>query len=173
EKNGVPLPEWGPATKVQVGSFLVDLMIQEGLLHSQMVYIKQKTVLQVSLNRESMEHMAAMAGKLVNLSGRNGPLLIPPRDWDDEGLNGGYHGDMRFKCTRFFKGTSLQMEFMKSEGTDLSVILSMLNYHQKVKWRINLRLLGLVKSMVAGGFETDCVISKLALEPPQRPAFLD
>lgn len=173
EKNGVPLPEWGPATKVQVGSFLVDLMIQEGLLHSQMVYIKKKTVLQVSLNRESMEHMAAMAGKLLNLSGRNGPLLIPPRDWDDEGLNGGYHGDMRFKCTRFFKGTSQQMEFMKSEGTDLSVILKMLNYHQKVKWRINLRLLGLVKSMVARGFETDCVISKLALEPPQRPAFLD
>ncbi|QDH46236.1 putative DNA-dependent RNA polymerase [Aeromonas phage LAh2] len=173
EKNGVKLPEWGPATKVQVGSFLVGLLVEEGLLHSQMVWVRNKSTLHVVLNRESVEHMAAMQSRLINMAGRNGPLLIPPRDWDEEGFNGGYYGDMRFKCPRFFKGTSQQLEFMKTEGTDLTTVLTMLNYHQKVKWRINNRMLGLVKNMVANGFETDCVISKLALIPPERPDFLD
>ncbi|MEG2886399.1 MAG: DNA-directed RNA polymerase [Aurantimicrobium sp.] len=173
EKNGVPLPEWGPATKVQVGSFLVGLLVEEGLLHSQMVWVRNKSTLHVTLNRESVEHMAAMQERLINMAGRNGPLLIPPRDWDEGGFNGGYYGDMRFKCPRFFKGTSQQLEFMKTEGTDLTVVLRMLNYHQKVKWRINTKILGLVKNMVAKGFETDCVISKLGLTPPERPDFLD
>lgn len=173
EKAGVKLPEWGPAAKVQVGGFLLGLLVEEGLLHSQTVWVRNKSVLHISLNRDAMQAMQAMSERLIDMSGKNGPLLVRPRDWDENGLNGGYHGDMRFKLPRFFKGSSQQLEFMQAEGTDLSVVLRMLNYHQKVAWRINRKIYGLVREMVSRGYETEHVVSRLALEPPQRPEFLD
>src|SRR5699024_7011902 len=78
--------------------------------------------------------------------------LIPPQDWTGEEGVGGFHGDLKIRAVRFFKGNSRIWEIMQAEGHDPTVTLKMLNWHQKVAWKVNPYIHDLLKGMRYHGY---------------------
>lgn len=177
KKQGLTLPEWGESEKVHIGGYLLDQLHQLGMvvLERGVQYRngKRKDTLTVRLSDETMETIHGITEWLTSMTTDSMPCVYPPRPWvtlDD----GGYHGSMRRVHPRAIKTASNRIEIMQELGTDLTVVLRMLNYHQSRRWRVNRFVLDVIKqSMGKQGFETEEIISAQGLPKPERPGFLD
>lgn len=178
KEAGLELPEWSPSQKMQVGTYLLSLMEEgdngPGLCG---IVIRQqgvKTKYFLELLPHVVEYMGNMEAAIINQSGFAAPCIYPPQDWTgaDDG-QGGFHGDLKIRAVRYFKGTSRQLEIMNSEGQDARTTLRMLNAHQRVGWKINPFMIDVVKGMRKRGYETKSVATMSAWPKPERPNFLD
>ncbi|UGV21593.1 DNA-directed RNA polymerase [Cronobacter phage EspYZU05] len=157
QKNGIELPEWTPTQKLQVGMYVMGLMSTpnedgEVLLENTLKSYGKKTKYMVDLAPEIHKLMQGIEGSIIGRSGFAAPCLIPPQDWTGEEGVGGFHGDLKIRAVRFFKGSTYQWEVMNSEGHNPEVTLAMLNAHQKVAWKVNPFILDLLKGMRYHGY---------------------
>lgn len=153
EKNGMELPLWSPKHKVQVGMYLLGILIKCDLITLDTEWKGNKSFNVVRVTPDVSEIMTDMESRLLLRAGFAAPCLIPPQDWTGEDGVGGYHGDLKVRAVRFFKGTSRQWEIIQSEGVDLTVVLGMLNAHQQVAWKVNPFVLYLTKELLSRGKE--------------------
>lgn len=178
KENGIDLPEWSPAQKMQVGTYLLSLMESSddgpGLCELTLRQVGNKTKYFIQLLPHVIEYMDSMEASIINQSGFAAPCLIPPQDWtaEEDGI-GGFHGDLKIRAVRYFKGHSRQLEIMNSEGNDPTNTLRMLNAHQRVSWKVNPFILNIVRGMRKKGYETKTVATMSAWPKPERPDFLD
>ena len=181
KENGIELPEWTTTHKIQVGTYLLNLMAEEDDTGSRLVEIwmgnkGRKTVYNVGLAPESQKLSADVENSLIARSGFAAPCIYPPQDWTGEEGVGGFYGALKMKAVRFFKGSSFQWEVMNTLGHDPSVVLSMLNAHQKTPWKVNNYILDLLKGMRYHGYSIKKKVefgSAHAKLKPERPEFLD
>ncbi|CUH74604.1 RNA polymerase [Cronobacter phage Dev-CD-23823] len=157
QKNGIELPEWTPSQKLQVGMYLIGLMStpnEDGIaiLNMSLRQVGRKTKYVVELNESVQDVISSIEGGMISRAGFAAPCLIPPEDWTGEEGVGGFYGDLKIRAVRFFKGTAYQWEVMNQEGHDPRTVLSMLNAHQKVAWKINPFIHDLLKGMRYHGY---------------------
>lgn len=172
--QGLELPEWTTAQRAQVGSYLIGLLINMGVLEQFTRWIKRKSVYCVSLGTEVVDLMEAIRERVIERSGFAAPCLIPPQPWTGEEGVGGFHGALKMRAPRFFKGTSEQLEIMQTEGCDLTITLAALNYQQRVAWKVNPFIHKLALLMLQYKYELKKSITSVAYYPkPDRPEWLD
>lgn len=173
EKNGIEIPDWTPAQKLQVGLYLLSLIDgEDGLIEQYTDFTNGKTTYKLQFRPAITTLMNSAEARVLAHAGFATPCLIPPQDWDLNG-NGGFHGDLKVRAPRFFKGDSQQMEIMLERGCDLTVVHGMLNAHQHVAWKVNPYILRLVQEMRQFGYETKDVQFTSAHPEPKRPLFMD
>lgn len=174
EQNGMELPIWTPKHKAQVGLYLIGILERCGLLTIETEWKGNKSFYVVKVTPEVSAVMEDMESRLLLRAGFAAPCLIPPQDWTGEDGVGGYYGDLKVRAVRFFKGTSRQWEIIQSEGVDLTVVLGMLNSHQKVAWKVNPFVLHLTKELLSRGKEIKKSLQCVAnYDKPVRPDWLD
>lgn len=179
--NGIDIPEWTTTHKMQVGSYLLNLMAtpdEEGNRFAN-IWLKQdgrKTKFMVEMASEAKELAGDVEQSVITRSGFAAPCIYPPQDWTGEEGTGGFHGALKARAVRFFKGNSFQWEVMNTLGHDPSIALQMLNAHQRTPWKVNPYILDLLKGMRYHGYsikksaEFSSAHEKLK---PVRPEFLD
>lgn len=173
EKNGITLPEWTPGQKLQVGLYLLSLIDgEDGLVEQYTDFTNNKTTYKLQFRPSVVSLMNSAESRVLAHAGFAAPCLIPPQPWADDGT-GGFHGALKIRAPRFFKGTSAQREVMDTLGCDLTVVYGMLNAHQKVAWKVNPFIYQLVQDMRRYGYETDDVMFTTAHPEPVRPLFMD
>lgn len=180
-KNGLSLPEWTTAQRGSVGMYIMYLMMDAGLLDMKQHFTKTasgkpKTVNEVHLGEGAQAILEHVEGRILSTAGEGGPCLIPPADWSLDGLTGGFYGDMRVRAPRFFKGSSNNQEVQEELGTDNTVILGMLNAHQRVAWKVNPYILKVLQDMALMNKQIPGSVEYAAghhANKPQRPDFLD
>lgn len=170
-KEGIPLLEWTPSQKMQVGMFLMDLMERHGLVERELVRQNKRTVYVVHLVQGILDLMKDLRNRTILMGGFAAPCIVPPRPWTME--DGGFYGDLRYRATRYFKGSSIIYDVMAAEGCSPETTLIMLNAHQSVPWSVNTDVLNLVQEMMVRGYETKTVATVAAYEQPERPDYLD
>ena len=153
KQAGIELPEWSRVQKIQVGMYLLGLMgtDEENGLQLVETYLKttsdKKTQYHTQLTPEVMRMVGGVEHMLHNKAGFAAPCLIPPQPWTGVQGEGGYHGDLKIRAVRFFKGTGYQWDVMEAEGHDPTTTLRMLNKHQRVAWAVNPYILSVLRKM--------------------------
>lgn len=173
EKAGISIPEWTPGQKLQVGLYLLSLMDgEDGIVEQYTDFSSGKTTYFLQYRPAITKLMNSAEAHVLAHAGFAAPCLIKPLPWKEDG-SGGFHGDLKVRAPRFFKGSAQQLEIMKSEGCDLTIPLKMLDVHQSVAWKVNPFILNVVKEMRKHGYETKDVQFTTAHPEPARPQFLD
>lgn len=178
KENGIELPEWTPSQKLQVGVYLLSLIDGSSghevfLCNMNLRQSGNKTKYMISLSENIQHIMGDLEYSLINKSGFAAPCIYPPQDWTGEDGVGGFHGDLKIRAVRFFKGSSYQWEVMNTLGCDNTKTMAMLNAHQRTAWKVNPFILNLVTEMRKRGRETKTVATLAAHKKPERPDFLD
>lgn len=181
QKNNIELPEWTPTQKLQVGMYVLGLMStpnEDGIsiLENSLKQVGRKTKYMVDMAPEIHTLMQGIEGSIIGNSGFAAPCLIPPQDWTGEEGVGGFHGDLKIRAVRFFKGNSRIWEIMQAEGHDPTVTLKMLNRHQKVAWKVNPYIHDLLKGMRYHGYGIRKKVEFMSAHErakPERLAWLD
>lgn len=173
EKAGISIPEWTPGQKLQVGLYLLSLIDgEDGLIEQYTDFTNGKTTYKLQFRPAVTTLMNSAEARVLAHAGFATPCLMPPQDWSLEGT-GGFHGALKVRAPRFFKGDSAQFEVMMERGCDLTNVFGMLNAHQKVAWKVNPFILRLVQDMRQYGYETADVQFTSAHPEPPRPLFMD
>lgn len=182
QKNNITIPEWTPKQKLQVGMYVLGLMCtnnDEGLRLCDMDLRNtgnKKTKYMVELAPEVHTLVESIQGGILARAGFAAPCLIPPQPWTGEDGVGGFHGDLKIRAVRFFKGDSKIWEIMQAEGHDPRIAIAMLNAHQSVAWKVNPYILDLLKGMRVHGYgikkKVEFMNTHERVKPP-RPDWLD
>lgn len=177
-KNGVEFTEWSQAQVVQVGSYLVDQLALLGMVNVEM----QRTVklvggrkmssmqTSVSLTEDVRALITQISDFIVETTPYFEPCVEPPRDWvaiDD----GGFHTPEMRRLSPWmvqaFPGARDEYR-----ASDLSNEMAAVNALQRVKWRVNSRLLDAV-SRISEHYDMDEIIAQAESPRPPRPIWLD
>lgn len=182
QKNNITIPEWTPTQKLQVGMYVLGLMSnenEEGVRLCDMD-LKQtgnkKTKYMVELAPEVHTLVDSIQGGILARAGFAAPCLIPPQPWTGQDGIGGFHGDLKIRAVRFFKGDSQIWDIMQTEGHDPQTTIDMLNAHQSVAWRVNPYILDLLKGMRSQGYGIRKKVEFMSVHEkakPARPEWLD
>lgn len=178
--NGIELKQWNKRQRVLVGTYLLNILISDSfgfnLLEVHTTYSKGKSQHVVAPTDTLRDIGLELIGTLESVVATAAPCLIPPQDWTGEPNRGGFHGALKTRAIRFFKGPSGNIDIMHYYGADLSLVYKMLNTHQKVKWKINPFIFDLVSQMGKRGFSIKGTVefqSGMRKVKPERPEFLD
>lgn len=167
EKNGIDLPVWSHADKVALGTTLVYLARDVGLIDITEVRKGKKTTRQYQLTAEVGGMLDHIKGFVAGISPLVMPCVVPPVPWTDANT-GGYHTEgMRRVAPCCIRGRSAVDDL-----TDVPEIpLRALNVLQSRPWRINTAVLDAVKA-VGQRFDVGEVLAQAELPKPASPAWL-
>ena len=164
--KGVELPKWPKQKRLRMGMTLIDMFCEATRLakivmvrHGRKTYSRFEFTPQIMLWVESSREDRAMF-RPVSL-----PMIESPRKWtslDD----GGYHTvDSSLVKTADYK--TGQTELLNS--TDLSQVLSAVNALDQTPFRVNKRVLSVMRYLFAMGVEVGSLASGQLLEVPPMP----
>lgn len=168
EKAGIKFPEWGNAGVTAVGQHLVSLLVQVGLLRSELVQVtasKRETV--VILSDDAEEVVEQIKAIVIETMPYYLPCIEKPRDWISI-ADGGFHtNDMRRMHPFAVMSKGDWYEF---ENHDMQVTWDAMNALQHTGWRINRRILSAIKLLQAEKRDTDEILGSEGPPEPMRPA---
>lgn len=167
EKAGVPLPVWSPEDKLAIGTILIYLARDVGLIDISEVREGKKTMRVYELVAEVAGMLDHIKGFVAGIQPMSLPCVEPPRDWTDAN-NGGYHTEvMRRVAPCCIRGRPRVEDL-----TDVpEVPLRALNILQSRPWRINGAVLDAVDA-VGQRFDVGEVLAQAELPKPLAPEWL-
>lgn len=168
EKAGVTLPVWTPEDKVAVGTTLIYLAREVGLIDMQETKEGRKTIRQYMMAPEVAGMLDHIKGFMAGVQPMMLPCVEAPKDWITAN-DGGYHTEvMRRVAPCCIRGRP-RVETL----TDVpDVPLRALNVLQRRSWRINQDVLATV-DLVGARFDVGEVLAQAELPKPQAPEWLD
>lgn len=166
---GIEPIDWGYGARDQVGAYLMDKMIEMGLLDVHRgvkgVNGKPRKIWTVSLSDE----VSGLVDNVRDLVEQTMPYFLPciekPMDWVDV-HDGGFH------TTAMRKMAPSAIINGNTGGGDPTEVLEAINTLQAVKWSINSQVLDVAKEL-SGIIETEEIVNTLDVDRPRRPDFLD
>lgn len=180
KENEIEIQQWTKRQRVLVGTYLLNILISDSfefrLLDLVTTFNGKKTQHAVTPTETLREISVELIGMLEYATAVAAPCLIEPQDWTGEPNKGGFHGALKIKAPRFYKGPSGNIDIMNYYNADLSRVYKMLNTHQKVKWKINPFIFNLVSQMEKRGYSIKKIVefqSGIRRMKPERPSFLD
>lgn len=165
-KNGIALPEWSNADCVGIGTVLLGIARELGLISIDQEWERRKKRLLVLLHPEVAGIVDQISDFLAGASPHTLPCVAPPRPWVNAN-EGGYHTTgMQRTAPCCVRGRP------HVEETDVPPnILAALNRLQLDAWRINERILDAVTE-VSQHFDVGEVLSQAEYPKPDKPEWL-
>lgn len=174
QATGTPLYEWTPSEVIHVGAALLEAVIAS-TGHFQKVTLKkgkrQENVLQMS--DELLAWIADYKDRMGIMYPAFLPCVVEPMDWQrgEQGRYfGGYYTPEAQACLLMVinKGKNGKKPIKALQDADLSRVCDALNHLQKTPWRINKRVLEVIKEVARLNLGTG--MPKTAkLDPPPFP----
>lgn len=130
--------------KVRLGVFLTRAMESLGIIETITSYRGRKAVIHCELTASAVEQMAKTDDAFSEMQPYFGPTLIPPKPWSSTRSGGYWLG---------FKGTNMVVARNRSNGVsyataeDMPSVFEAVNYLQNVPYKINGKVLEVVKQM--------------------------
>lgn len=167
EKAGVPLPVWSPEDKLAIGTILLYLARDVGLIEITLTQEGKKKERGYELTAEVAGMLDHIKGFVAGIQPMSLPCVEPPRDWVTAN-DGGYHTEvMRRVAPCCIRGRPRVEDL-----TDVpEVPLRALNILQRRSWRINTDILAATDA-VGQRFDVGEVLAQAELPKPQAPEWL-
>lgn len=170
-KAGLLIVEWPKGARDQVGMFLLGLLEQAGLvvIDDPMVKHGKPQPMNVSLAPEILERIDQVKAYMSITMPVYGPCVEPPKDWVNP-CDGGFH-------TRELRRTHPTLVRHRLARTPLyreavmPVVLTAVNTLQRTAWRVNERMLDIIRE-VAKHFNAGEIVSLNSLPKPDAPVWL-
>jgi len=145
---------WSAAQLMQVGSKLLTILIETvGLVQiTTESKGKHNTVKRLVATPETLEWIEERCSRIGLTAPQYKPLVIQPRDWTYENLNGGIYYSHYCRPVRFVK-TNNKNYMDELRHTDIDVVLHSINAMQHTAWSVNKDILNLVNEMWDNGVE--------------------
>lgn len=164
ENSGWRLRQWTKEERVLLGGALIDLLLASTDLFQEKEYEKRDkkahAVTMLYATPLLIEIWRRNEVRLLEAAFRACPTIIPPKDWT--GLNnGGYHGEL----SDYFTLIRLRANFISADSlnkfdrvyqdklnqVNLTNVLTAINAIQATPWKINKRVLDVVKQVLDRG----------------------
>ncbi|HWL80077.1 MAG TPA: DNA-directed RNA polymerase [Roseomonas sp.] len=158
--------EWTPAAQLHVGMKLLDI-VREATGLFKLVLVregKSKTEYVLELSEAASARMKEVCKAAGMVAPSLMPSLVPPKPWSDP-FEGGYHSGL-FKRLRLVKTWS-DAALEELANQDLSRVLTAVNAVQDTPWRINDRVLEVLREAL----DTERGIAGLPERDPEIPPF--
>ena len=172
--NGIDFPSWGTEGQQQVGSYLLDCLNDLGLVVVELNNVvagKSRSVrsgYQCYLSEDAIAVIDQIKDMIIETTPYYLPCVEQPKDWVGIADGGWHTNDMRRMqpfCIKSHGGWSELAEH------DLSTVFQAINTLQRVKWRINGKMLDAIRD-VAQFFDMDEVVSRAEKPKPSKPVWL-
>lgn len=158
--------------KLQIGSLILGNMIDIGFITTKHKYHRKKTLIITSLSDNVKDIVHKIDNRLLTFSTYAIPCIEPPHDWHTLTNGGFYTHDFkkRFGCFikppfSFGSKSDFQKKLLKA---DFSNVYSAINSLQNTKWKVNKKVLEIVKN-VAKNVKTDEIFAEnIKKEPPKN-----
>lgn len=167
EKAGVALPMWSPEDKLAIGTILIYLARDVGLIEVTETRVGKKRSRNYELTAEVAGMLDHIKGFVAGIQPMSLPCVAPPKDWVTAN-DGGYHTEvMRRVAPCCIRGRPRVEDL-----TDVPDIpLRALNVLQSRSWRINTQVLETVDA-VGQRFDVGEVLAQAELPKPTAPEWL-
>ncbi len=172
--HGISWNEWNVGAKEQVGAYLVDQLQTLGMLDVEKIQrrvgrgFRSDTI--ITLTDDIMALIEGVKEFISETTPYYLPCVEPPRDWVSVS-DGGWHTPAMRRIMPHAVSVR-KGDVSDFGGLDLSGVLAGINVLQKVRWRVNTRVLEAVRE-VARHFDMEEILSQAEQPRPQRPEFLD
>ena len=172
--NGIPFPEWGPGGVTQVGSYLVDLLANLGmveLVYTTITAARRNAVrqsIEIRLTAEVLELIDQIKGHVTETTPYYLPCVEAPINWTSVSEGGFHTTEMRRMQPYAVRSFGDWDEF---NNHDMTVPLAAINALQNVPWQINGRMLDAIRQ-VARHFDMDEILSHAEFPAPAKPDWL-
>ncbi len=176
-KNGVQFHEWTQAHVVQVGSYLIDQLALLGMIDVEMRTRSEirggrkvnNTETHISLSEDVRNIITQISDFIIETTPYFEPCVEPPKDWvaiDD----GGFHTkEMRRLSPWMVQAYPGARD--EYRAADLSNEMAAVNALQRVRWRVNRRMLDAVMN-ISEHFDMEEIIAQSELPKPVKPIWL-
>jgi len=167
EKAGVALPVWSNAECMGIGTLLVSLARELGVVQIEQIVERRKKLLLVTLAPEVAGIVEQVSGFIAGAMPQTLPCVIPPVPWTTPN-QGGYHTDaMRRTAPCVVRGRP----YVEYEADVPPLVLRAVNRLQGDAWAINGRVLDLVDE-VGQHFDVGEVLAQAEYPKPDKPGWL-
>lgn len=165
EKENFYSKKWTATEKQHVGLFLFEILLPFNIIETNYLYEQGKTTKYVIPTKSFLEVVENLNNKLKTVSLIFEPMLCKPREWTGI-FEGGYLTPIR-KC-RFIKHND--MNYLKrAEAFGLENCYGAVNLIQNTAWRINSRILAVIKEMWEKNIALGGIPSREDVEIPAFP----
>lgn len=174
--KGIEVPSWTQSACEQVGAYLVDQLMQLGMLttdidtQGRVAGAKYRATIDMRLTDEVLELVAQLKGHIIETMPYFLPCVEQPKDWVDV-RDGGFHTPEMRRLAPF----AIQSAAYRSEKdfpeADPSTVLTAMNKLQQTRWRINSRVLAVIKD-VARHYDMEEILSQAEFPAPPKPEWL-
>lgn len=173
EKHGIELPVWSKGDVDQVGAYIIEELVNLGMLTiakvTQVLHGKVRTQMEATLT----EGCASLINSISEFVAENSPYFYPcvepPRPWTSF-ENGGFHTEeMRRLMPYAVKVHPYARDNLRH--ADLSQDLACINALQNTRWRVNGRMLDIIRN-VSRAMDLDEVLLQADLPKPRPPEWL-
>jgi len=172
EKHGYVVIEWPVGAREQVGSYLLGLMAQAGLLEVGDAPITKGKIgyRPVAISAGVMERIMQIKSYVAITAPTYGPCVEPPRDWVSTS-DGGFHTkELRRNWPTFIASRASARALYRN--AEMPIVLRALNNLQRTTWRINERILDTLYGLSEAGVHTDEIVSMHDKPKPPPPGWL-
>lgn len=171
KKNDITFHEWSNGNVLQVGYYLIDRLIEAGMLRmSKRHESKDNIEVTLSLTERAESFVTQISEFVIEMAPYWTPCVEPPKDWtslDD----GGYHtNEMRSLDPYMVHTHGSARRFF--ETADLTQEYKCINALQRTKWRVNARMVDIITN-VSYHHDMKEIMMQADMPKPHRPSFLD
>lgn len=167
KKEGIALPHWTTQEVAAVGTLLASMARDIGLIQTEQLREKRKTVLLAGLAPDVAGIIDQISEFVAGVLPATLPCIIPPRDWTTAN-DGGYHTEgMQRTAPCIIRGRPR----VEDEGDVPGIVLRAANALQRSAWQVNGQVLDLV-DLVSQHFDVGEVLSQAEFPKPDKPYWL-
>lgn len=171
-KEGIEIAQWGVGARDQVGVYLLDQMARLELVEIDPAAVTadgkkrpgKLAPLGVRLTPAVIQTIEQIKGFVTITAPVYGPCVEPPRDW--QGMTGGgFHTPEMQRAHPFLvKAHSTARELLR--GHQMPTVWAAINHMQKTAWRVNHRVLEVVRRVASIRDAGEIVTSREVGKPP-------
>lgn len=173
KKAGIEAPEWPLGAREQVGSYLLNLLEEAGMVDVLPARIinNRNVPPDVVLTTALLAKLDKIKAYVALTSPVFGPCVEVPQDWTS-GTEGGFHTTrMKRAAPLLVRGAASSRHLYRE--AHMPVVLAAVNALQRTAWRINQPILDVVMALAeAGGKSSEEVVTPDFTSRPVQPAWL-
>jgi DNA-directed RNA polymerase len=174
KQAGIAFTEWGIGGQAQVGSYLVECLQALGMCDVENVRQVRggqlRNVIDVTLTVEVKALLSKIQEHVMEATPAVMPCVEVPKDWTAIDKGGWHTEGMQRASPYCVKARPVQREHFRKN--DMSTEFKAINILQRVKWKINSRMLDTIRR-VAAHFDMDEIVSQADFPAPKKPAWLE
>jgi DNA-directed RNA polymerase len=164
---------WGQAERLNLGLVLLDVFRKStGMIEEVSRWAKNGksvvSIVSIQINPEFSAAMMDRMGKVANMFTLFYPTVIPPKQWVNGELVGGGYYTENVTPYRLIKNSKPKY-MAEMENVDLSHVLTPLNAIQNTPWKINTKMLEMLKHVFENSIDVTGLITADHKELPEPP----